>query len=100
MPFYLFYAYYACSYKKLCMTTTGAPCMVWFFDPGSTGLLLTRISEKTPFLGYKGPRELTEKKIVKNVKRFCDTYYNTGDLLRADEDGYLYFVDRIGDTFR
>ena len=23
-----------------------------------------------------------------------------GDLLRRDEDGYFFFVDRIGDTFR
>ena len=29
-----------------------------------------------------------------------DVYFRTGDLLRADADGYYYFVDRIGDTFR
>jgi len=27
-------------------------------------------------------------------------YYLSGDLLRADAEGYYYFVDRIGDTFR
>lgn len=29
-----------------------------------------------------------------------DAYWSSGDLLRYDEDGYLYFIDRIGDTFR
>ena len=27
-------------------------------------------------------------------------YFRTSDLLRVDEEGYFYFVDRIGDTFR
>jgi fatty-acyl-CoA synthase len=29
-----------------------------------------------------------------------DAWYRTGDLMRRDERGYFYFVDRIGDTFR
>lgn len=29
-----------------------------------------------------------------------DSYFRSGDLLRQDEAGYFYFVDRIGDTFR
>ena len=29
-----------------------------------------------------------------------DVWFRTGDLMRKDEDGYFYFVDRIGDTFR
>ena len=27
-------------------------------------------------------------------------WFRTGDLMRRDEHGYFYFVDRIGDTFR
>ena len=29
-----------------------------------------------------------------------DAWIRTGDLMRKDEQGYFYFVDRIGDTFR
>ena len=33
---------------------------------------------------------------------FCkgDCYFLSGDVLRKDEEGYLYFCDRTGDTFR
>ncbi|HMZ01797.1 MAG TPA: long-chain-acyl-CoA synthetase, partial [Burkholderiaceae bacterium] len=29
-----------------------------------------------------------------------DAWWSSGDLLRCDADGYCWFVDRIGDTFR
>ena len=29
-----------------------------------------------------------------------DAWYRTGDLMRRDDAGFYYFVDRIGDTFR
>ena len=42
----------------------------------------------------------TEKKVLKDVLKKGDQYFRTGDLLRVDEDGYIWFVDRVGDTFR
>nr|XP_020755365.1 bile acyl-CoA synthetase isoform X2 [Odocoileus virginianus texanus] len=68
--------------------------------PGEAGLLLTQVLRHQPFLGYRGPRELSEKKLVKNVRRTNDLYYNTGDVLAMDHEGFLYFRDRLGDTFR
>jgi fatty-acyl-CoA synthase len=51
------------------------------------------------FEGYTSA-EATEKKILRNVFRAGDAWWSSGDLLRCDADGYCWFVDRIGDTFR
>jgi fatty-acyl-CoA synthase len=42
----------------------------------------------------------TEKKILHNVFKLGDAWVRTGDLMRQDGQGFFYFVDRIGDTFR
>ncbi|XP_025770014.1 bile acyl-CoA synthetase isoform X2 [Puma concolor] len=67
---------------------------------GEAGLLLTQIVGHHPFLGYRGARELSERKLVRNVRRRGDVYFNTGDVLAMDQEGFLYFRDRLGDTFR
>lgn len=51
------------------------------------------------FEGYTDP-EASARKVLRDVLRPGDRWYRSGDLLRRDEDGYFYFVDRIGDTFR
>src|ERR1700742_39686 len=51
------------------------------------------------FEGYTKASE-TEKKILRDVFRKGDAWFRTGDLMRRDEQGYFFFVDRIGDTFR
>lgn len=51
------------------------------------------------FEGYTDP-EATERKVLRDVFRPGDRWYRSGDLLRYDAEGYFYFVDRIGDTFR
>ncbi|KAL2762649.1 bile acyl-CoA synthetase isoform 1 precursor, partial [Daubentonia madagascariensis] len=68
--------------------------------PGEAGLLLTQVLGRHPFLGYRGPRELSERKLVRDVRRTGDVYYNSGDVLAMDREGFLYFGDRLGDTFR
>ena len=51
------------------------------------------------FDGYTST-EASEKKILRNVFEPDDIWFRTGDLMRKDEKGYYYFVDRLGDTFR
>jgi len=51
------------------------------------------------FEGYATEAE-TDRKILRNVFEKGDIWFRTGDLMRKDRDGYFYFVDRIGDTFR
>jgi fatty-acyl-CoA synthase len=51
------------------------------------------------FEGYSSGAE-SEKKILRDVFERGDAWFRTGDLMRKDEQGFFYFVDRIGDTFR
>jgi fatty-acyl-CoA synthase len=51
------------------------------------------------FEGYATAAE-TERKILRDVFEKGDVWFRTGDLMRKDADGYFYFIDRIGDTFR
>ena len=51
------------------------------------------------FEGYAGEAE-TDRKVLRNVFEKGDIWFRTGDLMRRDADGYFFFVDRIGDTFR
>jgi fatty-acyl-CoA synthase len=51
------------------------------------------------FEGYTN-QQASESKILRDVFEPGDTWVRTGDLMRKDEQGYFYFVDRIGDTFR
>jgi fatty-acyl-CoA synthase len=51
------------------------------------------------FEGYSS-KEASESKILRDVFQPGDAWFRTGDLMRKDERGFFYFVDRIGDTFR
>jgi acyl-CoA synthetase (AMP-forming)/AMP-acid ligase II len=67
---------------------------------GERGVLLGRIDgRRTRFDGYRDA-SATDGKIVRNAFRTGDAYFNSGDVLRLDRRHHLYFVDRVGDTFR
>ncbi len=51
------------------------------------------------YTGY-ADKAASERKILRDVIEKGDSWFRTGDLMRQDKDGYFYFVDRIGDTFR
>lgn len=71
--------------------------------PNEPGELLGKIEKLDPgrrFDGYVGNPDHTSRKIVTNVKRPGDVYFCSGDLVVMDHFGFIYFVDRMGDTYR
>ncbi len=69
--------------------------------PDEVGEMLGEIDDepRRRFAGYVAKKE-TEKKILRDVYQKGDQWFRSGDLMRQDIEGYYYFVDRIGDTFR
>jgi fatty-acyl-CoA synthase len=72
--------------------------------PNEMGEAIGRISEDSfnagnRFEGYTVSEE-SGRKVLRNVFEPGDAWFRTGDLMRRDEQGYFYFVDRVGDTFR
>jgi fatty-acyl-CoA synthase len=72
--------------------------------PGEVGEAIGRIFHDPSkpsgrFEGYSNAAD-NEAKILRNVFVEGDAWFRSGDLMRRDSEGYFYFVDRIGDTFR
>jgi len=70
--------------------------------PGEAGEAIGQIvgaSGVTRFEGYTDA-EASGRKILRDVFAPGDAWYRTGDLMRQDQQGFFYFVDRVGDTFR
>ncbi|KAL9117783.1 MAG: hypothetical protein Q9187_005676, partial [Circinaria calcarea] len=65
--------------------------VLWKLDPADI---------KALFQGYFGNETATNSKIMRDVLVEGDAYYRTGDVMRWDKEGRMWFVDRIGDTFR
>jgi fatty-acyl-CoA synthase len=68
------------------------------------GEAVGRISSTTSdfvsnFEGYTS-KDATDKKIIRDVFKKGDAWFRTGDLMQKDKQGYFYFIDRIGETFR
>ncbi|CAK9807301.1 Long-chain fatty acid transport protein 4 [Anthophora plagiata] len=71
-------------------------------EPNEPGVFVGKILPNNPtraFLGYVD-QKASEKKIVRDVFTKGDLAFISGDIITADEFGYLYFKDRTGDTFR
>jgi fatty-acyl-CoA synthase len=71
---------------------------------GENGEAIGRIHDASArisgeFEGYS-KAEQSEQKVLRDVFEHGDAWYRTGDLMRNDQSGFYYFVDRIGDTFR
>jgi fatty-acyl-CoA synthase len=71
---------------------------------GEVGEAIGKISDAPSnmsgrFEGYTNSRD-SENKILRNVFATGDAWFRTGDLMRKDNNGFFYFIDRLGDTFR
>jgi fatty-acyl-CoA synthase len=69
--------------------------------PGQIGECIGHIGgdARSEYTGYID-KSASEKKILRDVFEKGDAWFATGDLMKTDADGYFYFVDRIGDTYR
>ncbi len=74
-------------------------CMRANVDEAGEALGLVGADIRQRFEGYND-ETATQKKLLRDVFVKGDLWFRTGDLLKQDKDGYVYFVDRIGDTFR
>lgn len=73
-------------------------------EPNEPGEAIGKLPEHPgshgrPFEGYVD-QAASAGKVLRHVFTGNDAWYRTGDLLRMDELGFFYFVDRLGDTFR
>ncbi|KAK6952454.1 hypothetical protein Daesc_006991 [Daldinia eschscholtzii] len=67
-------------------------------EPGET---IYRVDpQKTATPVYHGNPQAGQKRLVKDVFKKGDVWFRTGDAMRLDAEGRLFFVDRLGDTFR
>jgi len=66
---------------------------------GETGLWIAPIRSVTPFDGYVDRSPPTQK-VLEDVFKAEDRFFNSGDRLVLRDDRWLAFADRVGDTFR
>ena len=69
-------------------------------EPGELICKLDAENIESKFQGYYGNKGATSSKIMRDVFKTGDAWFRTGDVTRQDSNGCMYFMDRIGDTFR
>jgi acyl-CoA synthetase (AMP-forming)/AMP-acid ligase II len=69
-------------------------------DAGEEGEAIGRVRVRQTLTEYLDNSEATEKKLLRDVFEKGDLFQRMGDLLVRDDDGWIRFGDRVGDTFR
>jgi len=69
-------------------------------EPGEFLFVIKANNVSADFQGYAGNKAASDEKLVFDLFKKGDAYVRTGDLLKIDADNCIYFVDRLGDTFR
>lgn len=70
---------------------------------GEPGELLYKVDPddiSAKYQGYFNNPKASDGKLLRDVLVKGDAYFRTGDIIRLDQEGRMFFCDRIGDTFR
>lgn len=68
--------------------------------PGEMLFMLPAENLEERFQGYFNNPKATAAKVMRNVFVKGDAWFRTGDVIQQSNEGLMYFMDRIGDTFR
>lgn len=69
-------------------------------EPGEVFHKLDPAMLEQSFKGYYRNESATQKRLIRDVFEPGDLWFRSGDVHRQDADGRVFFVDRLGDTFR
>ncbi|KAH6669034.1 putative bifunctional fatty acid transporter/acyl-CoA synthetase [Halenospora varia] len=67
---------------------------------GEVGEVIGRVKDRGTLTEYLNNAPATDEKIMFDVFKKGDCWQKMGDLLIMDKSGWVYFHDRMGDTFR
>lgn len=70
--------------------------------PMEAGEFIAKIKKSFGVSNYSGytDKAASDKKVLRDVFVKGDAWFRSGDLLKQDENRNVFFVDRVGDTFR
>jgi acyl-CoA synthetase (AMP-forming)/AMP-acid ligase II len=69
-------------------------------EPGEVLHKIDPLLKVASFKGYFKNEEASEKRWLRGAFQPDDLWFRSGDVMRVDADGRVFFVDRLGDTFR
>ncbi len=61
--------------------------------------MITEITDRSPYEGYTDKKK-SDEKVLRDVFKIGDAWFNTGDYMRDIGFKHAQFVDRLGDTYR
>lgn len=76
---------------------TGRCVLAAVNEPGE---IIGRISSMATYPDYYNNESATNEKLIRDVFEPGDLWQRSGDLAAIDNEGWVHFRDRIGDTFR
>ena len=69
-------------------------------EPGEVLHRVAPEMKSAAFKGYFKNEEASEQRWMTDVFEPDDLWFRSGDVMRVDADGRVFFIDRLGDTFR